>query len=77
MSVSSVRCCRLSHFMAVCTCTRMVSWRRIPWAVHNGWANMCLPSKRFKCVCEVFRVEATGKEDKENAKCAYDVGAVE
>ena len=38
---------------------------------------MCLPSKPFKCVCEAFRVEATGKEDKENAECAYDIGAVE
>jgi hypothetical protein len=32
--------------------------------------DMCPPFKRFEC-CEVFHVEATGKEDKENT-CAHD-----
>jgi len=41
----------------------------------NG--RICASHPNGSNACEVFRVEATGKEDKENAKCAYDIGAVE
>ena len=37
---------------------------------------ICVSHPSDSNVCEVFRVEATGKEDKENAKCAYDTDAV-
>jgi len=30
------------------------------------------PSQRFECACEVFRVGATCKEDKEGAMCAHE-----